>query len=55
MPDSPAPFSPTWRPRTVMTHGGLMRSQFMETCEALYLTSGYVYSKRRGSRARLRQ
>ncbi|HUZ74077.1 MAG TPA: O-succinylhomoserine sulfhydrylase [Stellaceae bacterium] len=43
MPDSPAPFSPTWRPRTVMTHGGLLRSQFKETSEAVYLTSGYVY------------
>jgi O-succinylhomoserine sulfhydrylase len=26
-----------------MTHGGLMRSDFLETCEALYMTSGYVY------------
>ncbi len=43
MPDSPAHFSAAWRPRTVMTHGGLLRSQFMETCEAIFLTSGYVY------------
>jgi O-succinylhomoserine sulfhydrylase len=44
MPDSPVHFSPAWRPRTVMTHGGLTRSAFQETCEAVYLTSGYVYA-----------
>lgn len=32
-----------WRPRTVMARAGLMRSQFMETCEAIYMTSGYIY------------
>lgn len=32
-----------WRPRTQMVRGGLSRSAFDETCEALYLTSGYVY------------
>ena len=36
--------SPTWRPRTVLTHSGQLRSQFEETCEAIYMTSGYVYS-----------
>ena len=35
--------SAAWRPRTVLTHSGQLRSQFEETCEALYLTSGYVY------------
>src|SRR3984885_10840344 len=44
MPDLPAPrHDPTWRPRTVMVHGGVTRSQFLETSEALYLTSGFVY------------
>jgi O-succinylhomoserine sulfhydrylase len=33
-----------WRPRTQMTRGGLARSQFMETCEAVYMTSGYIYA-----------
>lgn len=33
-----------WRPRTVLARGGVLRSQFMETCEALYMTSGYVYA-----------
>ena len=43
MADEPAHHSPTWRPRTVMVQSGLLRSEFMETAEALYLTSGYVY------------
>ncbi len=45
MPDQPAPahHNPSWRPRTVMAQSGILRSEFMETCEALYLTSGYVY------------
>jgi O-succinylhomoserine sulfhydrylase len=43
MPDQPAHHSPSWRPRTVMTQSAILRSEFMETCEALYLTSGYVY------------
>jgi O-succinylhomoserine sulfhydrylase len=28
---------------TLLVRGGAMRSEFDETCEALYLTSGYVY------------
>ena len=35
--------APQWRPRTVLTHSGQLRSQFEETCEAIYMTSGYVY------------
>jgi len=31
------------RPRTVMARAGHLRSQFMETCEAIYMSSGYVY------------
>ncbi len=34
---------PRWRTATNLVQGGLMRSQFSETCEAIYLTSGYVY------------
>lgn len=33
----------TWRQATRLVRGGQERSQFGETCEALYLTSGYVY------------
>jgi O-succinylhomoserine sulfhydrylase len=32
-----------YRPRTDLVHGGTLRSQFGETSEALFLTSGYVY------------
>ncbi len=31
------------RPRTRLVHGGTARSQFDETCEAIFLTSGFVY------------
>ena len=34
---------PTWRPATVLVHGGQVRSQHGETAEALYLSSGFVY------------
>lgn len=33
-----------WGPDTLAVRGGLARSAFDETAEALYLTSGYVYS-----------
>jgi O-succinylhomoserine sulfhydrylase len=36
--------APGWRPDTFAVRGGLDRSGFEETSEALYLTSGYVYS-----------
>jgi O-succinylhomoserine sulfhydrylase len=32
-----------WRPRTVLVHGGGERSQWQETGEAMFLTSGFVY------------
>lgn len=35
--------SSRWRPSTVLSRSGVSRSQHMETCEALYMTSGYVY------------
>ncbi len=33
----------SWRPQTRLVRGGLARSDFSETSEALFLTSGYVY------------
>ncbi len=33
-----------WRTSTQLVHGGTKRSAFDETCEGLYLTSGYIYS-----------
>ena len=35
--------SDKWAPDTVAVRGGLARSAFEETSEALYLTSGFVY------------
>ena len=32
-----------WRPATRLVHGGVLRSQFMETAEAIYMNSGYTY------------
>ncbi|HZI97844.1 MAG TPA: O-succinylhomoserine sulfhydrylase [Actinomycetales bacterium] len=34
---------PSWRPDTLAVRGGLARSGFDETAEALFLTSGFVY------------
>ncbi len=36
-------FNPTYRPATLLVQGGVERSPFGETAEALYLTSGFVY------------
>ena len=43
----PSPRSPNpsvWRSRTRAVRGGLNRTAFRETSEALFLTSGYVYN-----------
>jgi O-succinylhomoserine sulfhydrylase len=40
---TPPPPPKSWRPRTVSTRGGLLRSQFQETNEAIFMTSGFVY------------
>lgn len=37
------PDKPAYRPRTLLVRGGLKRSQFQETSEAIFTTSGYVY------------
>ncbi len=34
----------SWRPRTKMVRGGTMRSEFGETSEAIFATSGYIYN-----------
>ncbi len=36
-------FERFWRPQTQMVRGGLRRSPFEETSEAIYATSGFVY------------
>ena len=33
----------SWRPQTRLVRGGLQRSAFCETSEAIYPTSGFVY------------
>lgn len=43
-----------WRSRTKAVHGGSERSQFGETSEALFLTSGYVYASAEEAAARFR-
>ncbi|MGH6991489.1 MAG: PLP-dependent transferase, partial [Stellaceae bacterium] len=36
---------PTLRPQTLLSRGGTERSQFGETSEAIFMTSGYVYRR----------
>ncbi len=43
-----------WRPRTLAVRGGQIRSQFQETSEALYLTSGYAYEAAEEAEARFK-
>jgi O-succinylhomoserine sulfhydrylase len=40
----PAPDIKKWKPQTRAVRGGLRRSSFDETSEALFLTSGYAYN-----------
>ena len=44
-----------WRPETQLVHGGILRSQFGETSEALFLTQGYVYDSAEQAEARFKQ
>src|SRR5262249_38785790 len=39
----PSRGDPDWRLATKLVQGGVLRSPFGETCEAIYMTSGYVY------------
>lgn len=41
-----------WRPATQLIRGGIRRSGFDETSEALYLTSGYAYDSAEDAEAR---
>ena len=43
MANTPERDKATFRPRTLLVRGGLKRSQFRETSEAIFTTSGYVY------------
>ncbi len=44
----------TWSPETQLVHGGVLRSQFAETSEALFLTQGYVYKNAEEAEARFK-
>ena len=44
-----------WRADTALVHGGVMRSQWAETSEALFLTQGYVYTSAEQAEARFKQ
>lgn len=44
----------TYRPRTALVHGGTVRSQFGETSEALFLTSGYTYDSMEAAERRFK-
>jgi O-succinylhomoserine sulfhydrylase len=46
--------STTWRTATQLVRGGLSRSSHGETCEALYLTSGFVYESAGSAEARFK-
>jgi len=43
-----------WRAQTLAVRGGQMRSEFQETSEALYLTSGYAYDSPEEAEARFK-
>ncbi len=43
-----------WRKRTLAVRGGMMRSPFQETSEALYMTSGYAYESSEEAEARFK-
>ena len=45
---------PPWRPATQLVHGGVLRSSFGETSEALFLTQGYVYASMEAAEARFK-
>lgn len=55
MAAAPPHHNPAWRPRTVLVQSGIMRSDHLETCEALYLTSGYVYRSAEEAEAAFKQ
>ena len=50
----PASVSKRYRPETNLVHAGTLRSQFGETCEALFLTQGYVYENAESAEKRFK-
>lgn len=52
--DSKTPAKKSWRPETELVQAGLLRSQFGETSEALFLTQGFVYDSAEQAEARFK-
>ena len=50
----PAPATHKYRPETRLVQSGVLRSQFGETSEALFLTQGYVYDSSAQAEARFK-
>jgi O-succinylhomoserine sulfhydrylase len=48
------PRKPAFRPATQLVHGGILRSQFGENAESLFLTQGYVYDSAEQAEARFK-
>lgn len=53
--DTNEPISSDWRPETQLVHGGITRSQYGETSEALFLTQGFIYTSAEQAEARFKQ
>lgn len=51
--DAKPPKAPAYRPATMMVRGGQTRSEWGETSEGLYLTSGFVYPSAERHAARM--
>lgn len=51
---SPQPQPNAWQPETNLVHGGVLRSQFGETSEAMFLTQGFVYTSAEQAEARFK-
>ncbi|MEP9370650.1 O-succinylhomoserine sulfhydrylase [Mesorhizobium sp. KR1-2] len=43
-----------WKPATQLVHSGVLRSEFGETAEAMFLTQGYVYETAESAEARFK-
>lgn len=43
-----------WKPATQLVHSGVLRSEFGETAEAIFLTQGYVYETAEAAEARFK-
>jgi hypothetical protein len=43
-----------WSPETRLVHGGVLRSQYCETSESIFLTQGFVYDNAEQAEARFK-